>query len=224
MWYNPSIAPKQTSRPEAQNMSGSWLKSLFALALAIAGVCPQLAHSQTVDVPEALVVYFDEAATVRSWYGTGPVTAYIIAGPLNRWTGTAYVPYQQLEAWSGNISLEPLVGRATATVVPRGGATPAVIDLADGTAFLDVALPVPLPLQQRTVVADLQLVVTSSLPTIVCLEGWQYRADGATGWFAMLTRGPDGPMDMTCLVAAINAAAPVPVVQDRWGEVKAMFR
>lgn len=205
-------------------MSRSWLTLLLALALAGSAACPQVAHSQTVVVPGALVVYFDEAATIRSWYGTGPVTAYIIAGPLNRWTGTAYVPYQQLEAWSGNISLDPLVGRATATVVPRGGAAPAAIDVTGGSVFLDITLPVPLPLQGRTVVADLQLVVTSSLPTIVCLEAWRYRADGATDWFAMLTRGPDGPMDMTCEVAGINAAAPVPVVQDSWGEVKAMFR
>lgn len=204
-------------------MSKTWLKSLLALA-AVAAAGPQPAHSQTVAVSEALVVYFDEAATVRSWYGTGPVTAYIIAGPLLWSTGTGVAPYQQLEAWSGMLSLEPQLGRATATVVPRGGATPAVIDMPYGWAFLDIALPVPLPLQERTVVADLQLVVTSNLPTMVCLEGFRYRADGATGSFAMLTDGPDGPMNRTCLVAGINTAAPVPVAQDSWGAVKAMFR
>jgi hypothetical protein len=208
-------------------MSKMWLKSLLAPVVffaAVAAGCPQPAHSQPVDVTEALVVYFDEAATVRSWYGTGPVTAYIIAGPLYSWTGTAFVPYQQLEAWSGEISLVPQVGRATATVVPRGGAAPAVINLTEGHAFLDVTLPTPLPLHERTVVADLQLVVTSNLPTIICLEGWQYRADGATGWFAMLTNGSDGPMSRTCFLAGINTAAPVPVAQDSWGAIKAMFR
>lgn len=208
-------------------MSRSWWMSLPAPAvalLAIAALCPQPAHSQTVDVPGALVVYFDEAATVRSWYGTGPVTAYIIAGPLNHWTGSATVPCQQLEAWRASIALDPVVGRATAVVATRGGAVPAFVELSEATGFLDVSLPTPLPLQGRTVVAELRLVVTSNLPTIICLNGWDYQADGVRDLFEMLTHGPDGPMDRTCLVAAINAAAPVPVEQGSWGGLKAMFR
>lgn len=205
-------------------MSGKLLMALCTLLVLTAAARPDAAAAQTVAVPNALIVYFDEGATIRSWYGTGPVTAYIVVGPLSAWDGQADVPSLQLERWSGRISLEPLAGNATATVMPRGGVVPAVVDLANGWADLEVTLPTPLPLQGRTVVADLALMVTSALPTVICLEGWQFQADGRTGSFTMLTDGPDGQMDMTCRVAGINTAAPVAATATCWSAVKAMFR
>ncbi len=197
---------------------------LTVAAVALALTCPRPATAQSIDITNALVVYFDEAATVRSWYGTGAVTAYAVAGPLKRWDGTSLVPCTQLESWWATSSLDPLTGRATGTWIPRGGGLPAAVAFAGGYADLFINLPTPLPLDGRTVVAELRLDVTSNLPTLICLDGWIYRADGATGNFATLTHGPDGPMDMTCLTAAINAAAPVPAERGTWGGVKAMFR
>ena len=202
----------------------SSLLSGAVVVAALAAACPRPAAAQTVDVPNALVVYFDEAATVRSWYGTGAVTAYAVAGPLSRWDGASYVPFAQLESWGATSSLTPGTGRATGTWVPRGGGLPAAVAFAGGYADLFITLPTPLPLQGRTVVAELRLDVTSNLPTLICLNGQHFRADGQTGYFALLTHGPDGPMDMTCLTAAINAAAPVPAERGTWGGVKAMFR
>ncbi len=194
------------------------------ITLVAVSAIPVIARSQTVDTPCALVVYFDEGATVRSWYGTGPVAAYVVAGPMVYWDGTHEVPYQALERWSGQISLAPMSNLASAVVTPRGGVAPVVIDPVLGVASLDVTLAPALPLDGRTVVADLALDVLSQAPTQIRLWGMSYRADGQESWFSMLTSGPDGPMDLTDWVANINAPAPIAVTPQSWGAVKQLFR
>ncbi len=193
-----------------------------AILLLLCASAP--AAAQTVDVLNALVVYFDEAATSRAWYGTGAVTAYLVAGPMVAWNGGSLVPCQQLEAWNAQLILESADPALVASVTPRGPATPAAIPLTNNFAQLAVVLQPGLPLNGRTVVAELSLVVPGPASIAVCLWAMDYVADGRPGGFSLLTRGPDGPMDMTCHVAAINAPAPVPAAPASWSAVKALYR
>lgn len=182
------------------------------------------AVAQVVDEENALVVYFDEGATQRSWYGTGQVTAYVVAGPMVWWDGYQVLPHTGLESWSGVLYFVPWDHVADVVLRSRGDALPAQVSL-DGTWWeFAFALQTPLPLAGRTVIAELDLNVLSDLATEVHLGGYGFVADGQSGQFAMLTSGPDGPMDMTDHVANINAVAPVAAEATTWSHVKGLYR
>jgi hypothetical protein len=192
-----------------------------ALLVALGFAAPVAA--QVVDVPNALVFYFDEAATQRSWYGTGPVTAYLVAGPLD----IAGEPCRLLSSWaSPNVDIWPHDNVANPTLTMRGDAAPAVLDLDAMQMGFVVTLATPLPLDGRTVVAELTMDVVSDTPTRLIAWADSFAADGRTGWFTTLTHGPDGPMDFTGNTANINDASPVGNgnANASWGRVKALFR
>jgi hypothetical protein len=185
------------------------------------------AMAQIVDQDNALVVYFDEEATQRSWYGTGPVTAYIVAGPMVYWNGNDLVPYNGLDMWLTNLYFVPLEGHVTGVVIRgRGNATPAEIVWNPVNYEISFSFYPPLPLSGRTVIADLEMMVVSDQPTEIHIEPGIFMADGMMEplQFAALTSGPDGPMDYTDHVANINAASPIAAEMRSWSAVKSLFR
>ncbi len=198
-----------------------WL-IVASVMLASAG-----AMAQIVDQDNSLVVYFDEAATQRSWYGTGPVTAYIVAGPMTYWDGDAMVPYVGLDWWLSNLYFVPLEGHLSGVMVrSRGSATPAEIAWNPVMYEISFGFDSPLPLSGRTVIADIEMIVVSDQPTEIHIEPGLFKADGMLEplSFEWLTRGPDGPMDTTDHVANINAAAPIATETRSWSSVKSLFR
>jgi len=191
--------------------------SLFVvLALAVP------AAAQTVTGDNVLAVYFDEGATQRSWYGTGPVTLYLIAGPLTRYDTHLgrRVPCTQLEGWYAPMNIIPIENVSNPILTPRGAGSPAPISLAGGHTDIDLMLPVPLPLAGRTVIADITMVVVSTAPTAIHLLPLAFRADGVLGWFEILR---DEQGDDTSHVASLNAAAPVPAEPSSWGGIKRLY-
>lgn len=177
--------------------------------------------AQVVDIPNAMVFYFDEAATQRSWYGTGPVTAYLTVGPLE----IQGQPCQMLNSWSSwNMEVWPPDHVSGVTLTMRGVATPAVLDLNAMQLDVQVLLAEPLPLSGRTVIAELFMNVVSTEPTQLIAWPYNFTADGTLGWFETLTHGSDGPMDMTGHTASINDDAPVGTQQVAWDQVKALYR
>ena len=198
----------------------------MVLALAVISALAGVAPAQTIREPNALVVYFDEAATQRSWYGTGPVTAYIVAGPLEYWDGAHNIPYHDLYAWAANLLLFPNEHVSNIVVRPRGSAWPESISIPGPLWWveMEVQLDPSLPLSGLTVIADIDILVLSDQSTEIHVQGTRFVADdGQTRFFAELTNGPDGPMDFTDHVANINAEAPVLVDATTWGGLKALF-
>lgn len=196
----------------------------MVVALAVISALAGVASAQRIGEPNALVVYFDEAATQRSWYGTGPVTAYIVAGPLEQMDVWPAVPYTGLEWWLAELELVPASHVADVVVRARGDAAPLQYALEPSWwPQLTFTLQTPLPLAGLTVIADLEMLVLSDQPTEIHLRGGPFIADGRQDAFAMLTHGSDGPMDVTDHVANLNAEAPVPVEAMTWGGLKALF-
>jgi hypothetical protein len=195
------------------------------LALAALLICLSVAaQAQTVEVDNALVFYFDEEATQRSVYGTGQITAYLIAGPMLHFDGT---PCQVMNSWGfAGMGVWPFANVASARLVPRGVAAPAFVDFTGdflGTGFM---MAEPLPLDGRTVIAELVLDVISDEPTelVPCDPGSASGDfDGVAHWFNILTSGPHGPMDMVWATATINGPAPVSNTDATMGGVKALY-
>jgi len=193
-----------------------------ALAIFFSLLLIQPILAQTVDEANALVFYFDEEATQRSWYGTGEVTVYLMAGPLF-FEGQ---PCQVLNSWDcWSMAIYPLENVSGAVLTMRGNAEPAVMDLG-ALGFLDcqVQLLEPLPLAERTVLAELVVNVVSTEPTALEAWGGNFTADGNPNWFEQLTSGPDGPMDMTGHTATINGDAPVSTESLSLDQLKALYR
>lgn len=179
------------------------------------------ANAQTIPDNNVLAFYFDEGATDRSWYGTGDVTAYLVAGPLISVDGD----FQVLNSWAADeILILPFENVSSAHLVMRGAAYPAELEMTSMWAVLDVGLADPLPLNGRTVVAELRLNVLSEETTQLHVWGGEFIADGTWSHFAILTSGGDGPMDMTGHTANINGDSPVPSSPASWGAVKSLFR
>lgn len=177
--------------------------------------------AQTVDVSNALVFYFDEEATLRSWYGTGEVTVYLVAGPME----SGDQVFQFLNSWSfWEMVVLPFENVSYATLTMRGNASPAVVPVDPWIPDLEVEMLEPLPLDGRTVVAELTLNVVSNDPTQLWVWGASCVVDDTPWGFTTLTSGPDGPMDMTGHTANINDAAPVGTRNVSWGQVKALYR
>lgn len=180
------------------------------------------ALAQTIEDNNVLAFYFDEGATMRSWYGEGEVTAYLIAGPMV-WGGGQ--PAALLNYWScWELIVMPVENYTDARLTMRGMATPAVVELNNGWTDLSVIMNEPLPLDGHTVVAELTLNVVSTTPTALHVWGGQYEADSIESMFEILTAGPDGPMDMTGHTANINADAPVPTDHQSWDQLKSLYR
>ncbi len=179
------------------------------------------ASAQTISDANVLAFYFDEDATERSWYGTGEVAVYLVAGPIEM----GGQPCQGLNHWSANeIWIGPFENVSSAHWIMRGAAYPAELEMTQAWAILDVGLADPLPLNGRTVVAELRLnVLSEELIQLHCWGG-PFIADGVESHFEILTYGSDGPMDMTGHTANINGSSPVPSSQASWGEVKSLFR
>ena len=196
-------------------MKATLILLMACLLLAV----PLLA--QTVEVSNALVFYFDEEATIRSWYGTGEVTVYLVAGPMEN-NGQAF---QLLNSWSfWEMLVMPFENVSSATLTMRGNANPAMVPVETFIDYLAVELLEPLPLDGRTVVAELALNVVSDEPTQLWVWGAECMVDGTPWGFTTLTSGPDGPMDMTGHTANINDVAPVGTQNVSWGQVKALYR
>lgn len=177
--------------------------------------------AQTVDENNSLVFYFDEDATQRSWYGTGEVTVYLTAGPMVH----QGEPCSFLNSWQcDDLIIDPIANVTDARITMRGVASPAVVDLPDGWTNLNVTLLEPLPLNGRTVVAELTLNVISPDPTALIAWGSYFVADDVQGLFELLTMGPHGPMDMTGHSASINDLSPVSTENLNWNLIKSLYR
>lgn len=198
-------------------------RRLFFFITCLILLTAQIAPAQTINESNVLAFYFDEEATERSWYGTGDVTAYLIAGPMIQ-PGLGNQPYEYLQAWSCDIDVSPVENYSGALLTMRGLAIPATIELTGSWAMVDVLLPEPLALSGRTVVAELTLNVSSTERTELRVWGINFTADDVEDQFEILTSGSDGPMDMTNHTANINDDAPVSDRETSWSNVKALYR
>jgi len=199
-------------------------RRIALLLVCLVLLAAQSPRAQTVEQLNALVFYFDENATERSWYGTGEVTAYLIAGPLV-YSDNGLHYHEFLNSWScWGLDARPFENLSLATLTMRGEAIPASVELGPQPIDLDVILVEPLPLTGRTVVAELALNVVATERTELWAWGDAFTADGMANGFVQLTSGPDGPMDMTGHTANINADAPVGTEHLSWSQVKALYR
>lgn len=180
------------------------------------------AAGQTVPDDNALVFYFDEGASVRSVYGTGSITAYLVAGPMIDFEGN---PYAVMNGWGANgMRIDPFENVASAVLTPRGAATPASYTFTGYTANVGFDLGEPLPLAGRTVIAELALEVVSEAPTYLrpCgVNGGSCDVDGVQRWFEIL-RDDTGLAIVDTSV--INGEAPLATDSPSWGGVKALYR
>jgi len=193
--------------------------TIFLFLTCLLSVLPL--EAQTVDDPNALVFYFDEAATQRSWYGTGEVTVYLIAGPMRNGENI----FHFLNSWGAwELVVMPMENVTGATLTMRGNASPEVVEIGPEGLDIEVVLLEPLPLDGRTVLAELDLDVVSTAPTELWAWGGDCVVDDIPWQFALLTSGSDGPMDMTGNTANINAGPPVATTARSWGQVKALYR
>ena len=194
--------------------------SLFVFCL-VALLFP-IAQAQTVEENNALVFYFDEGATSRSWYGTGEVTTYLIAGPMIDFWGQ---PYEFINSWGANgMQIDPFENVASATLTARGLASPVSFELTEGSMSLGFNLTEPLALSGRTVLAELSLMVISSEPiglTPCYVNGGSCDVDGVHRWFEVLY---DDSSEWVTATAFINGPPPVASTAASWGDLKALFR
>lgn len=194
--------------------------SLFVFCL-LALLVP-VAQAQVVEEDNALVFYFDEGATSRSWYGTGEVTAYLVAGPMIDFGGQ---PYEFINSWGANgMQIDPFENVASATLTARGSASPVSYEFTESSMSLGFNLTEPLALDDRTVLAELTLMVISSEPTGLtpCYpNGGSCDVDGVQRWFEVLY---DDSSEWVTATAFINGPAPVASTAASWGDLKALYR
>lgn len=199
------------------------MRNLFLIPVFILTILPAVTiQAQTVEVNNALVFYFDEGATSRSWYGTGEVTVFLVAGPMIHWDGQ---PYAFINSWGTNgMEIHPFENVSSATLTARGSASPASFEFTDGSFSNGFQMIEPLPLAGRTVLAELTLNVISSEPTYLtpCYDnGGSCDVDGVHRWFEVLFTHD---LEMVLATTTINGPAPVAAEPLSWGQVKALFR
>jgi hypothetical protein len=193
----------------------------YLLVICLLAIVVPVAQAQTVEEDNVLVFYFDEDATTRSWWGTGEVTAYLIAGPLVDFNGA---PYATLSSWGCNeLGVVPFENVDSAILTIRGTSTPSVFELTSDISGVYGLFLEPMPLNGRTVLAELTLNVISNDRTDLVAFDASYEAEDQHRWFEIMT-GHDGPMDIVWETASINANAPVSTNTASWGSVKATFR
>lgn len=191
------------------------LVSLFFIVLI-----PSAAIAQPVTDAQTICFFFDEAATIRSHYGTGVIVGYIVVNPLwvggqwaedlNRWTCTFY--WQAEAGVVGNCNIWPSQG------------WPVDIPAVSGSADVDVNCDLPLNPEGPTVVSMVGFHVALAEHVSIFIAPGEFWADGGqNGLFLHLTSGPS-PMDITEHVANINAPAPTADEQRTWGGIKLLYR
>ena len=133
-------------------------------------------QAQTIELDNVLVNYFDEEATVPSWYGLGEVTVYLVAGPLLKFKDV-WEPYATLNSFVADYWIWPEAHVSGAVLMPRGTAFPPTVDLGDSALMQEIQYLEPLPLNGRTVVAELTLTVLSEASTWLWAMGFDFMAD-----------------------------------------------
>lgn len=192
--------------------------TIFMLLVALT---PNMAVAQPVTDDQTICFFFDEEATIRSYYGSGVFVGYIVVNPLwiegqraealRRWT--CVFSWEAEAGVIGNCDVWPLQGH------------PLEFDVTGGSVEVDVECFFPLAADGHTVIAMVGFHLTVPEPVSLFLEPGQFWADGSGPVpFAYLTSGPDGPMDITTHVANINGPAPVAVEKGTWGRIKLMYR
>lgn len=197
-------------------MASRWLKLMILVVLA-----PNVVGAQPVTDEQTICFFFDEEATIRSFYGSGVVVGYIVVNPL--WIDGQRV--EVLQRWTCTFSWHAAPDVVdNCDVWPLPG-LPGEIDVTSGSADIDVECHIPLPAGGPTVVAMVGFHLTAPEPVAIFIFPWQFWADGVgPDSFEMLTYGPDGPMDTTFYVANINGLAPVAVAASTWEQIKLMYR
>ncbi len=192
------------------------LMSIILIALAASAVV-----AQPVSDAQTICFFFDEEATIRSYYGTGVIVGYLVTNSL--WVGGQWA--EHLQRWTSTFywSASPdVVGNCN--VWPTNG-FPSDYHAISGSVDIDVTCDIPLTVNGPTVVAMVGFFVTMEGRVSIFISPGEFWANGGQNApFDYLLSGPDGPMDITEYVANINGPAPVANEQSTWGGVKLLYR
>ncbi len=201
------------------------ISSLIPLLIAL--LIPLGAGAQYIDVSNTLVIYFDEAFTVRETTGTGTIHAYVVAHDL-RIDGS---PVSALESWMFTMSYglgasdpTPPAELVTAMITPRSSLSGPIDLLTWWFWDFEITHDTPIGLGYDTIVADLEFTLTAAVTVDLFFCPYGYVADGLDGQFSPLYAGAGGQMSQTCHVASINGQVPLAGDESSWSDLKTLFR
>jgi len=196
------------------------MRTRFTFWLLLIVLAASNGVAQPVTEDGTICFFFDEEATIRSYYGTGVIAGYIVVNPL--WVGHQA---ELLQRWTCTFFWEAdpgVVGNCH--VWPRNG-TPVEYDANSGSVDIDVTCYLPLLPLGPVVVATVGFHVTAAEPVAINIVPGEFQADGSDPMpFGLLTACYWVIMCLTTHVANINADAPIPNESSTWGELKLLYR